>query len=288
MKNVLVTGSKGYIGSQLVPLLQSNNCYVTEIDFQDGDITSMVLDFKDIDHVFHLAALTNVPESWVTPYDYYKANIMGVVNVLEFCRKNSCSLTYLSTFVYDKDPKYIPYKEESPTNPISPYNHSKYIGEDICRFYSAYFGISATILRLFNLYGPHQRETFLVPTIINQVLDDHVPIVTIQDLTPRRDYVYIDDVLDAILKSMHCSGFNVFNVASGRSTSVEELIQIALRFSGTEKPYYSLNHIRTNEVNEVLGDYTKINHDLGWTPKFSIEEGIATIIRTATNTGIQK
>ena len=135
---------------------------------EDGDIATAEFSYEKLDHVIHLASRTYVPASWENPLDFYRTNASGTTNILDLCRKQGCSLTYVSSYVYGT-PQYLPVDENHPVAPVSPYNHSKLVAEDICRFYSEQFGVPVTILRPVNIFGPGQNPSFLIPFIIEQV-----------------------------------------------------------------------------------------------------------------------
>ena len=272
-KRVLVTGGNGFLGRALIANFPELD--IITFDVTDGDVTTFDFGIYGAGHIVHLAARTSVEESWKIPANYYQTNIMGTLNVLEFCRKSGASMTYVSTYIYGT-PKYLPVDEAHPISPHSVYNHSKYLAEDMCRFYSENFGLPVSVLRLFNLYGPRQSSDFIIPHIISQALKSEQ--IEVMDLEPKRDYIYITDVTDAIRLSAGKSGFNLYNVGSGKSVSVAELCDIIQDCAGTSKPVICKNVARKNEVMDVVADYSKINAELGWTPKVGLHEGITKVI----------
>jgi nucleoside-diphosphate-sugar epimerase len=272
-KYILVTGSSGFIGKHLVKSLREQEYVVYEFDHDQGDIADFKFQFTRLDHIVHLASLIFIPASWDNPQEFYRTNVMGVVNVLETCRKYNCSLTYISSYVYGT-PQYLPVDENHPVNPSSPYNHSKLIAEDVCRFYSEAFHIPVTIFRPVNVYGPGQRADFLIPKIIAQALDQAVNAIEVMDLRPKRDYLYVDDFIDAVILSFSQQKFDIFNISSGHSVSVEDIILTILRESGCEKPYSAKNIERPNEIWDVYADHSKLSSQMNWSPKTSFEKGI--------------
>lgn len=276
-KNILVTGANGFIGKELINKLIINGYKVTAHTNADGDISSCNLDYPNIEHVVHLAAMTYVPDSWVNTPEFYKVNFLGTENVLEFCRKNKCSLTFLSTYVYGT-PMYNPIDENHRTVPNTPYNHSKLLAEELCKFYSDKFDVPITILRPFNIYGEGQKDCFLIPTIIRQIIDPKIKIIEVMDLRPKRDYLYIDDLISAIILTIAGDRFSVYNVGSGKSVSVEEVIKAVLAVTGIKKQYKSKNIERKHEIMDACANINKIKSELGWMPAFSLEQGIGYII----------
>src|ERR1035438_8407842 len=126
MKNVLVTGSLGFLGNVLVKKLILAGFTVFGFDIDDGDITtqSSLDQFRgiNISHVFHLAGKTFVPESWSDPWSFYQVNVMGTITVLDFCRETGAGLTYISSYLYGQ-PEYLPIDELHPVKVYNPYNH---------------------------------------------------------------------------------------------------------------------------------------------------------------------
>jgi nucleoside-diphosphate-sugar epimerase len=270
MDKVLITGANGFLGRKLVVNLPHK--YVISFDMNDGDIATHDFDKYEAAHVIHLAARTFVPQSWEQPYEYYRVNFMGTLNILEYCRKNNAAMTFISTYMYGA-PQYMPIDETHPRSAHSVYNHTKLLGEDLCEFYTKNYGISVTILRLFNVYGEGQRKEFLIPGIIDQAL--HGEIIKVNDLEPRRDFVYIDDVIAAIKKTIGTTGFHVYNIGSGESRSVLEVIRSICAALEVDKPIRTAGQRRQNEVMNVVADIRKAKQELGWIPKITFDEGIA-------------
>lgn len=280
MKTVLVTGADGFIGKYLCEELLVSGYEVIPITLENGDVRNPELlnSFSNVNHIFHLAARTFVPESFDKSFDYYDVNIMGTINILEYCRKNKCSLTFLSTYVYG-EPKYIPVDENHPILAMSPYHQSKIMCESVCEFYSRQFGVDITILRPFNVYGKGQDSKFLIPKILDQLIDKSVGAITVMDLAPRRDYIYIKDLINAmILTVSNVSSFSIYNVGSGESTSVEEVILAAQKASGITKPYYASNETRRNEVSNCVADISTLITETGFVPQVSLVDGLRLMI----------
>jgi len=278
MSNILVTGADGFIGKKLVSKLKASGYHVIEHSIADGDITSASFEGYEIHHVFHLAAQTFVPASWENPKQFYNVNVMGTVNMLECCRKCNAGLTFPSTYVYGV-PQFLPISERHPVNPNTPYNHSKVLCEDLCSFYHKVFGINIVVLRPFNIYGAGQSTQFLIPTILDQVLDGNVREIHVKDLVPKRDYLFVDDLISAMYLTIGKTGYHVYNVGSGMSKSVEEVILNIEKITGINKPYLSVNARRKNEIDDIVADISKITAELGWSPKFDWESGIVEMIK---------
>jgi nucleoside-diphosphate-sugar epimerase len=147
-----------------------------------------------------------------------------------------------------------------------------------CRFYAHHYHVPVTIFRPFNVYGPGQPGRFLINEIITQVMEPSVPVIEVMDLRPKRDYVYVDDLVDALVLSME-KPHGIFNIGSGQSYSVEDIILLVRRITGSSKPYRSKAVARPNEIFDLYADISKAKLDLGWTPQTSFEDGIEKCIR---------
>jgi nucleoside-diphosphate-sugar epimerase len=134
-----------------------------------------------------------------------------------------------------------------------------------------------TILRPFNVYGTGQKEVFLIPEIINQLISSEKEIIEVDDLEPKRDYIYIDDLIFALILSINNKD-DIYNIGSGYSVSVEDIIKTAIKKSGIEKKYLSRNIKRKNEIYDVVADISKIKNNLHWSLKTPFEKGIENCI----------
>lgn len=276
-KTVLITGGNGFIGNHLKKYLQ-DRYHVAAMDSKTLDVRRKQdfeqLNEMNIAHVIHLAGKTCVPESWENPEAFFETNITGTLNTVEFCRKNKAGMTYISTYIYGQ-PRSNPVSETAEVNPNNPYAKSKYMGEELCRFFCEHFEMDITVLRLFNVFGPGQKESFLIPFVVKQILDEG-DTVCVQDLMPKRDYVYIDDVCRVIELSVNrTGGYRLYNIGSGISYSVGEIIEKAQRIAGTKKQIISRNNVRRNEMNDVVADISLIEHDWNWKPEVVLEAGLA-------------
>lgn len=283
MSKILVTGASGFIGRSLLSRLKGQGLEVIPIDSAVGDIanrgTLAMFAQQEIAHVFHLAGKTFVPDSWDDPQAFCQTNVLGTVNVLEFCRKNLIPMTYVSAYVYGH-PDSLPIGEDSAIRPSNPYALTKRLAEEACEFYASAYDLPVTTIRPFNVYGIGQAEFFLIPEIISQALDGGQEI-TVKDLAPRRDYVYLEDLVTALLTTLNMpAGYRVYNIGSGISLSVQEVIDTIQNIAGTKKKVVCDNVARTNELLDVVADISKAGKELGWHPGFSFHAGIETIIRS--------
>lgn len=283
VSKVLVTGASGFIGRALVAALERKGHEVVRLTSKDGEIDDPNK-FKKLSNigvlwVFHLAGRTYVPESWEDPLGFCRVNVLGVANVLEFCRTQGIPITYVSSYLYG-EPESLPITENSPVRPNNPYALSKWLAEQICEFYSAVHGLPIIVIRPFNVYGVGQDELFLIPSVVRQALFGDA--ITVKDLQPRRDYVYLDDLVEALMLTMgKPDGYRVYNIGSGMSLSVREIIDVIQAVAHTNKKVVCTNVTRPNEINDVVADISRVRQDLGWYPRHSFSDGIRKIIQAA-------
>lgn len=271
-ETVLVTGATGFIGRPLVAALLKTGCDVRLHSSRDGDIAKPPLNAADdVKHVYHLAARSFVPESWTHTHDYYRTNVLGTATVLEFCRRTGSSLTFVSSYVYGV-PEYLPIREDHPLRATNPYSHTKILGEELVGYYAKQFGVPTSIVRPFNIYGPGQPASFLIPVIVRQALSDTADFIEVADERPRRDYVYIDDVIDLLLRVRHRTG--VWNAGSGSSVSVAEVVRAVNSLLPHSKTLVSRGQERPVEIMDVVADICKARLELGWVPATPLEDGL--------------
>jgi nucleoside-diphosphate-sugar epimerase len=270
---VLVTGADGFIGRHLIRALKAAGRPVSEHSLKDGDIASARLEFEGVAHAFHLAGKTFVPDSWNNPQAFYEVNVMGTVNVLEFCRRQKASITLVSSYVYGQ-PRWLPIGEDHPLCATNPYSHSKIMTEEIARYYGKHLGVAMTIVRPFNVFGPGQADHFLIPKILKQVLDPAQNRITVADLRPRRDYLYVDDFVSLLTATMAHPCGCVYNAGSGTSVSVAELIGIINGLAETPKVVCSEEHQRPEEIPDVVADISRAKAELNWRPETDLRQGL--------------
>lgn len=276
---VLVTGARGFVGRHLCAALEQLGKKVARASSRSAfhpERDPLALD--GVGHVFHAAAKTSVPAAWQDPAGFVEANTLGTVRVLDQCRRHGCGVTFLSAYVYGV-PQSIPIREDHRVDPNNPYALSKHLAEQACSFYATAFGLNVAALRLFNLYGPGQDERFLVPFIARQLLDPSCETIEVLDLAPKRDYIFIDDTVDAILRSARAPAGSIFNVGSGDAYSVEEIILHMCSAAGVAKPYAGKAERRQNEIDLTKSDNSAIARAIGWTPTTSIDEGLLRVVK---------
>jgi len=277
-RRVVVTGHSGFIGRRLAQRLERDDVRVTGVSRADGiDVTKDALPLDGVDHVYHLGGLSFVPDAWEDPAAYYLTNTYGTVRMLDQCRRAGVPMTFVSTYVYGSAAP-IPVSEKTAPNPNNPYAFSKLAAEDACRFYARTFGLKVSILRLFNAYGPGQGASFLIPTIARQAIDPDCREIVVADLAPRRDFVHVDDVVEALLVAPRLPSGEVFNVGSGRSRSIKNIIEACLSAAGVSKPFRARDEKRTNEISDVVADISALSAAGDWRPQVPFEAGIKTVI----------
>lgn len=311
MKNILVTGADGFIGSHLTETLLAEGYNVRALaqynSFNDWGwleeisnprlevVTGDVRDpnfcrtiMQGCDAVFHLAALIAIPYSYVAPDSYIDTNIKGTLNICQAARDagNVRTLITSTSEVYGTA-LYVPIDEKHPRQPQSPYSASK-IGADAIAmsFYNA-FGLPVSIVRPFNTFGPRQSARAIIPTIITQIANGARKI-KVGDLTPTRDFNYVKDTARGFLEIARCDdtiGREV-NIATGREVTMQQTLDTIARLMGVEVTWErDEQRIRPakSEVFRLLGDNTLIESLTPWRPQYTLEEGLKETIKWITN-----
>ena len=278
--NILITGSDGFVGKKLCQRLIENHDFSLQcIDIKDVDLTrweNVKEKIQPFDKVVHLAAVSYVPDSYKFPRRFYETNILSTLNILELCKEYNAGIIFASSYVYGK-PQYLPIDEEHPIGAINPYAESKIIGERLCKAYHRDFGIKYAIIRPSNIYGKGQNSNFLIPTILNQLSTGNI---SLQSSKPKRDFIHIDDIISFYEKVIK-KDFDsiILNAGSGKSISVEKLVEMILSFSSkTDVKVYYKDQERKNEVLDVVYDISRAGEYLGWKPEVSLEKGITSLL----------
>jgi len=278
MKKIAVTGSGGFIGSHLVPYLKNLGHEVFEISRSKSfNIAewSTVKNIPRCEILIHLASKTFVPFSFENPREFYSINQNSVINAFELARLWDANVILMSSYFYGS-PQYLPVDEAHPLNPHNPYAQTKLLSEIVAEGYCRDFKINCIALRSFNIYGPRQDDSFLMPTILQQAKKGDI---VLKDPRPKRDFIHINDVVAAIGLAVgyQAKNMEIFNLGSGTSYSVEEVVAIFQKFANNNCKVYYTNEYRNSEVLDSLANIDKIKSKLGWIPKVTIEEGIASL-----------
>ncbi len=277
MKKILITGSEGFVGKNLIRYLKNYSFQIIETKDKSFDL-KLNESWKQIekcDYLIHLAGKSFVPKSWEEPARFIENNILLITNALEYCRVNKTKLIFLSSYLYGNCKK-MPIKENAPIEATNPYALSKLLSEKLCYFYKNNFQVNNIILRVFNLYGPGQPKEYLLSKITNQVRYEN--LIKVDDLSPKRDYVYIDDLCSAIVKAINYKGKeHIFNIGSGKSYSVKEVIDFIQNIYGTSFNIKEKKLIRKNEILNTIADINLAKKELEWFPIYDLKEGLKKI-----------
>ena len=304
-ESILVTGGAGFIGSHLVDRLLPEGHRITVLDnFNDfydpaikranirahldhdgynlveGDIcdsraVDSCFEIGQFDQLIHLAAMAGVRPSIARPVLYQQVNLIGTMNLLEACRRYDVGRLVFasSSSVYGNNEK-VPFSETDPVdNPISPYASTKKSGELMAYTYHHLYGIHTVCLRFFTVYGPCQRPEMAIHLFTDRVFHGQ-PIHMFGNGTSRRDYTYIDDIVDGIMSSRAREfDYEVFNL--GRSDTVEltDLVQKIERNLGKKAEIVG-EPDQPGDVDQTYADITKARTMLDYEPKVSIDQGL--------------
>ena len=274
MFDSLVTGASGFIGKKLLKALEESGERVIGLTSKDLDVTDIDNwdNLPKAKYIYHLAGKSFVPDSWSIRSKIFETNLIGTRNALHYCKQNGAKLIFASSYVYGV-PDSLPINEKCIAKPNNPYALSKFISEKLCQFSVTYENIEVTALRIFNVYGPGQNNNFLIPTILKQL--NMKKEIIVKSIEPKRDFIYVDDVVNAFLLSQkNLPGFNVFNIGSGKSFSVKNLVSIIQNIKQTKLPLISMEESRVNEIPDVIADISEAKKKLGWEPKYSLEQGL--------------
>jgi nucleoside-diphosphate-sugar epimerase len=280
MAKVLVTGARGFVGAHLVPILQADGHKVIGVNREAGDVSDDATwaHFPKADIVVHLAGKTFVPDSWNDPSSFLRSNLLGTVGALNYCRAHGSQLVFLSSYLYGNSPT-LPIAESAQLVATNPYALSKKLSEEACVFYVQSFGVDVAILRPFNVYGPGQPDHFLIPSIVRQLNGGES--IHVMDLEPKRDYVYVSDLADAIaLVIKQPRRFLVLNIGTGESHSVAELINTLQRLKHTDLPVTSARERRPDEILDCRADISAAQREIGWSPRVTLDEGLRRILES--------
>ncbi|HWQ47037.1 MAG TPA: NAD-dependent epimerase/dehydratase family protein [Longilinea sp.] len=293
----LVTGAAGFLGSALTNTLAQQGHQVRGVDdLSTGDPTVLLPEvhftrgdindrpklwtlLQDIDCVYHLAARVLVPESMLYPREYNQVNVSGTVTLMEAMRDVGVKRVVMisSGAVYGNQDSQ-PVKENAIPYPRSPYAVSKLAAEYYVRTIGSLCGLETVCLRVFNAYGPGQHlppiHAPVIPAFLKAALTNGT-IVTHGDGSQTRDYVYVDDVVTAMVSASAAEGINqqIINIGSGQETSIRELVKLVLEVTGSH-PEVIYNPRSDSGPSRLCADLTRAQQLLGYQPKVSLLEGL--------------
>ena len=238
---------------------------------------------KNVDLIFHLAALIAIPYSYVAPDSYVDTNVKGTLNICQAARENgNIRVIHTSTSEVYGTAQYVPIDEKHPKQPQSPYSASK-IGADAMAmsFYNS-FELPVTIARPFNTYGPRQSARAIIPTIISQIASG-MKDIKLGDLSPTRDFNFVKDICSGFIVLAKCDeaiGKEV-NIGSGTEISINELAELIINILGVSASVVSDEHRfrpKNSEVERLVCDSSLLSQLTGWKPEITIKEGIVETI----------
>lgn len=300
-KRVVVTGAAGFIGSNLIDKLLELGAEVIGIDnlfngrlenleeasnkikfqFLKGDIRDLnfLLDVcQDIDIIFHEAAFTSVPQSVKMPVSCNDVNVNGILNVLNVVRKRDIEKIIFasSSSVYGNLP-ILPKKEDMPRIPISPYGVSKAACEGYIQVYHHIYGVNASALRYFNIYGPRQRDSpysGVIAIWLGRIIRNE-DLIIFGDGENLRDFTYVKDVIQAnLLAAEHEIGGEILNIACGAPIILTDLARLMLKLTGKENLKIKYIEPRPGDIKHNYGDISKAKQLIGFESKYDQEEGL--------------
>lgn len=306
-KNILLTGGAGFIGSHLVDFLlaeagwkvtvvddlndfyspdikranlasarENPNLEFIELDIRNYDGLREVFDRGDFDCIVHLAARAGVRPSLCQPKLYAETNIDGTLNLLELARDFEIEQFVFgsSSSVYGINAK-VPFSEDDRIHqPISPYASTKAAGELLCHTYSHLFDIRTVCLRFFTVYGARQRPDLAIHKF-SRLITEGKPIQIFGDGTTRRDYTYIDDIIQGVRAAIDYQGsmHEVFNLGESETTELNRLVELIEDALGT-KAIIDRQPMQPGDVPVTFADISKARDQLGYDPRTKIEDGI--------------
>lgn len=308
MAQILVTGGAGFIGSHLCEALLRGGHTVVALDNFDefyapsikrsnlaeavrhprfslveGDTrnasTVATVIGDTVDAVVHLAARAGVRPSIEQPQLYHDVNCTGTLNLLEACkRRPHCRFIFASSSsVYGNNAK-VPFSEsDNVDHPISPYAATKKAGELMCHTYHHLYGMPVTCLRFFTVYGPRQRPDLAIHKFA-ALMERGRPIPVFGDGSMMRDFTYVDDIVDGIIRAIDCcQGYKLFNLGESRPVSVSELIA-ALEKALGKTAIIERRPLQPGDVQRTYADISLAERELGYRPNTSIEDGLARFV----------
>ncbi|OFZ51903.1 MAG: NAD-dependent dehydratase [Bdellovibrionales bacterium RIFOXYB1_FULL_37_110] len=312
MKRCLVTGADGFIGSHLTELLVSSGYKVkalsqynsfnywgwledidckNQVEIVSGDIRdSKFCDelVKEVDCIFHLAALIAIPYSYVAPESYISTNVNGTLNICHSALKNgNIRVIHTSTSEVYGTAQFVPITEKHPLQPQSPYSASKIGADAIAMSYFNAFNLPVTIARPFNTFGPRQSARAIIPTIITQIASG-VKKIKLGDLTPTRDFNYVKDTCRGFLelaKADNTKGKTV-NICSNYEVSMKDTLELIKKLMNSDVEFITDEaRIRpaTSEVFRLWGDNTLIKELTGFNHGYKLDNGMMETINWYSN-----
>lgn len=286
MEEILITGSTGFIGNNLISELNSNykifgiskNKKEKSKNFisRSMDITKSDVRLKNnFTKIIHTIAQSDVAFCNQNPTKCYELNVKSTQKMLEIARKKDSRFVFLSSSHVYGNPKKLPISEKDLCDPTTHYASSKKMSEMLCKTYSQTYGLDVSIARIFSVYGPNSPKSNLIFNIMFQMI--HNSKVKLGNVYPKRDFIFISDVIDGLKKIINSKkkGYQIYNIGSGKSTSIEELVNICFEIYNKKSKLISLKkNSRKKDIPEIRSTITKMRSEFGWKPKVSLKEGL--------------
>lgn len=301
-KAVLITGADGFIGSHLTERLVAKGCIVKALSYYNSFnswgwldsinksvkievLTGDIRDesycqsiTKDVDIIFHLAALIAIPYSYIAPQSYIDTNVKGTLNMCLAARERNCRFIHTSTSEVYGTAQYVPIDEKHPLQPQSPYSASKIAADSIALSFYYSYNLPITIGRPFNTYGPRQSLRAVIPTIIIQILNGE-KIIQLGDIRPTRDFNYVSDTCNGLMllaENDNTIG-EVINIGSNFEISIKDTFDKIKNIMNSDVEY-STNKKRLrpklSEVHRLRCDNSKIKELTGFESQYAFEAGL--------------
>ena len=304
-KNILITGSDGFVGSHLVERFLEENCKVRAFvfynsfnkwgwldslekeqlskinviagDIRDYNIVNKAV--KGVDIVCHLAALIGIPYSYIAPESYIDTNVKGTLNIIQAAKINNVKKVIItSTSETYGSALYIPIDEKHPYQPQSPYSASKIAADAVALSYYNSFNTPVSIIRPFNIYGPRQSARAVIPTIITQILQK-ADKIELGNLSSTRDFTYVKDTCEAYVKSIKTDNIEgeIINIGNSKEISIKDLaekIKDLMHSNAEIKSRTERKRIKSSEVNRLNADNSKALRIINWKPSYSLDDGL--------------
>ena len=275
MTKILVTGHEGVIASNLIKKLTNCEIIIDSINGKRIDLQNNeeVMKIEPVDTVIHLGGKTEKGLEWK---EYFENNIIGTLNILKYCiKKNIKKIIFVSSYVYG-NPKYSPIDEQHQISPHNLYTKSKFLAEELCKIYSEKYKLNVIILRPFNIFARSMNKNYLISNLIESI--NTKKTVTITNRTSKRDFLYIDDFIEIILKIKDYDfKFEIFNVGSGISYSFDEVIEI-IEKNTSKKLNLEYKNDDQSYIQNITADNSKITKILDWKPELTFEEGLQKLL----------
>jgi len=276
---VIVTGGSGFIGSHLRKRLVKNGFEVFNIDVNRSNpidirnskrLKQTFEEFKP-EVVVHLAAIASVPLCEQYPRKAHETNVIGSLNVFKLCSEYGVRCIFSSSAAVYGEPEIIPTPEDVHEKPINHYGFTKLFGENLCRFI---LKDNYVILRIFNCYGPNCKRSYVIPDTIRKLALKGSLIKMLGTGDESRDFVYVDDVVNAILMAMEKDIVGTFNVGTGVHIKIRELTEKIARIMNRNVTFIFDTKRRKGDFSISCADISKITREFGWYPKTSLDEGL--------------